>query len=72
MDGDSSQTAQMVQNLVSNALKYHKPDEPPRIRIKLAPGETEHRLSVEDDGIGFASAQSDEIFEPFRRLHRNA
>lgn len=72
VDGDRSQTAQMVQNLVSNALKYHKPGEPPRIRIKLAPGETEHRLSVEDDGIGFASAQSDEIFEPFRRLHRNA
>jgi signal transduction histidine kinase len=72
VNGDRSQTAQMVQNLVSNALKYHKPGLPPRVRIKLAPGETEHRLSVEDDGVGFAAAQSDEIFEPFRRLHRSA
>jgi PAS domain S-box-containing protein len=72
VDGDRSETAQMVQNLVSNALKYHKPGEPPRIRIKFEPGQAEHRLSIEDDGIGFAAAQSDEIFEPFRRLHGSA
>jgi PAS domain S-box-containing protein len=66
--GDRAQTVQMIQNLVSNALKYHKPGLPPRIRVKLESGETEHRLKVEDDGVGFAAGQSDEIFEPFRRL----
>jgi PAS domain S-box-containing protein len=69
VEADRSQTIQMLQNLVSNALKYHKPCEAPSIRIVMATGETEHRLKVEDDGIGFTPTQGDEIFEPFRRLY---
>ncbi len=69
LQGDRSQAVQMVQNLVSNALKYHKPGTPPHVRIVLKSGEGEHGLAIEDDGIGFAAAHSDEIFEPFRRLN---
>lgn len=69
VEADRSQTMQMVQNLVSNALKYHKPGETPCVRIKLESSEAEHRLKVEDDGVGFSAAHGDEIFEPFRRLH---
>jgi PAS domain S-box-containing protein len=69
VEADRSQAIQMVQNLVSNALKYHKPGEAPSVRIVLETGETDYRLKVEDDGVGFSAAQGDEIFEPFRRLH---
>jgi PAS domain S-box-containing protein len=67
--GDRAQTAQVVQNLLSNALKYHKPGQRPRVRLKLERGETGGRLIVEDDGIGFPASQCEEVFEPFRRLH---
>jgi PAS domain S-box-containing protein len=67
--GDRAQTLQMLQNLVSNALKYHKPGEAPRVKIRLETDEAEHRLKVEDEGIGFAAGHGEEIFEPFRRLH---
>jgi PAS domain S-box-containing protein len=69
VEADKSQAAQMTQNLISNALKYHKPGQTPRIRIGLTTGETENALSIEDEGIGFSSAQAEDIFQPFRRLH---
>ncbi len=69
LQGDRSQATQMVQNLVSNALKYHKLGTPPRVRIVLKGGEGEPSLAIEDEGIGFAATHRDEIFEPFRRLN---
>ncbi len=69
---DRVQGMQVVQNLVSNALKFHKPGQRPAVRIRTdrANG-TRRRLLVEDDGIGFDPALSDDIFRPFRRLHRH-
>lgn len=69
VEGDKSQAVQMVQNLVSNALKYHKPDQRPRIRVALIQQAQENILTIEDDGIGFSNAHRDDIFQPFRRLH---
>jgi PAS domain S-box-containing protein len=69
VEGDKSQATQMVQNLVSNALKYHKQDQRPRLRIALVQQANEDILAIEDDGIGFSNAHSDDIFQPFRRLH---
>ena len=69
---DRVQGMQVVQNLVSNALKFRKPGQRPAVRIRTdrANG-TRRRLLVEDDGIGFDPAHSEEIFRPFRRLHRH-
>lgn len=67
--GDRSQTLHVVVNFLTNALKYAKPGQAPHVRIVLAPGETEDRLVVEDEGIGFAEESAGVIFEPFRRLH---
>jgi signal transduction histidine kinase len=69
VEGDKSQVTQMVQNLVSNALKYHKPNQCPQIRIALTQQTDENSLAIEDDGIGFSNAHRDDIFQPFRRLH---
>jgi PAS domain S-box-containing protein len=68
--GDKSQLQQLVQNILSNALKYHHAARPPVVRIKLRKTERNHfSLAVEDEGIGFSPANADVIFEPFRRLH---
>jgi PAS domain S-box-containing protein len=66
--GDKVQLAQLLQNLLSNALKYHS-DQPPLIRIR-AEGENGHWLfAVEDNGIGIDPLFFEKIFIIFQRLH---
>lgn len=70
IDADSSQLRQLLQNLVSNALKYRHPQRAPHISIQgeqLA--ENRYRLTVTDNGIGFDPRYNDQIFEVFKRLH---
>ncbi len=69
IEADRLQLHQLLQNILSNALKYHKPLLPPQVSIHLEPGDSESRLTIADRGIGFASADAETIFEPFRRLH---
>ncbi|MCW2283562.1 PAS domain S-box-containing protein [Rhodoblastus acidophilus] len=67
--GDREQTLHLLVNFLTNALKYAKPGQAPQVRIMLTRGERENRLSVEDEGVGFAEDSARVIFEPFRRLH---
>lgn len=68
--GDVSQLVQVFQNLVSNALKFRKPDEPPVVRIGAEPaGDTHWRFWVTDDGIGIEPEFAERIFGIFQRLH---
>ena len=71
---------QVVQNLLSNALKYRQPGRPCRIRIFSEPAEPEGhggdpgavaqvRVCVRDNGIGFDPKYGEQVFEPFQRLH---
>lgn len=75
IEGDDSQLVELFQNLVGNALKFHKDGEPPKIRIHsrfvkdTAKGPGEHEIYVEDNGIGFDGKYLDKIFLPFQRLH---
>ncbi len=65
---------QLVDNLLGNALKYHRPGVPPVVSMtyeRLATeGQTDqHELTVADQGIGFDPLYSDRIFKLFQRLH---
>ena len=78
-----SQLQQVFQNLLSNALKYSKPDVPPVITVNaqvvkggdmpdLPAGVADrsyHLIEVRDNGIGFEPEYAAQIFEMFRRLH---
>ncbi|QGM46270.1 sensor histidine kinase [Methylocystis heyeri] len=67
---DRSQFARLVQNILSNAIKYRKPDVPPRIVIRSTPVDGDgFVLEISDNGIGFDEKYARTIFEPFRRLH---
>jgi len=70
IQGDRIQIRQLFQNLIGNALKFHKPDQPPHAMIRgrdMKNGFVE--ITVEDEGIGFEEKFVDRIFEPFQRLH---
>ncbi len=68
IQGDQVQLVQLIQNLVSNALKFtNQPS--PKILITCS-RENEHvKFSVTDNGIGIDRSDSEKIFEIFRRLH---
>ncbi len=69
-DCDPEQVIRLVQNLVSNAIKYHHAGRPPTVRIRVVrDAAAVTHLRVEDDGIGVPAHLTGEIFAPFRRLH---
>ncbi len=73
IQADPTQMQQLFQNLLSNALKYHKPDVPPVIHVfgeKVA--DSCCRIMVQDNGIGFDEKYLDRIFTMFQRLHGRA
>ncbi|MFL5352175.1 sensor histidine kinase [Archangium sp.] len=71
VEADPAQMRQLLQNLLSNALKFHREGVPPSISIQGGL-DAEGRLAelrVEDNGIGFEVKYLDRIFALFQRLH---
>lgn len=69
---------QLLQHLIGNALTYTRSNVPPLVRLtyetiaqELAPGKTTwlHKLSINDNGIGFNPAYNQKIFGLFQRLN---
>jgi len=69
VDGDPVQMRQLFQNLIVNALKFHRPDVPPVVRVTAEPDETGWAVTVADNGIGFEDRHAARIFQVFQRLH---
>ena len=60
---------QLFQNLISNALKFQKPDVAPEINISSKSSKEEYVICVQDNGIGIKPEYKDRIFVIFQRLH---
>jgi len=71
IEGDRTQLRQLFQNLIGNALKFHRKEAPPEVRIDSETDATEGtcRISVADNGIGFDEKYASRIFAVFQRLH---
>lgn len=66
---DKPQFACLLQNIVSNAIKYRKPGQAPKIDIyAVAISEKAIRLTIIDSGVGFEEEFARMIFEPLRKL----
>ena len=83
-NGDPRQLKQLFQNLISNALKYQKKNNPPHLMItseivkretfqisaELERNEDQfYKIVIKDNGIGFEQEYADRIFKLFQRLH---
>lgn len=68
--GEEAQLTQVFQNLLSNALKYSRPDADPRILISAEQVGDEWEIAVSDNGIGFEPKYAERIFGLFKRLHK--
>ncbi len=60
---------QVILNLLSNALKYHKPGESPDIKIECEDLPRYWKFMVRDMGIGIDPDYYDRVFNIFQRLH---
>jgi light-regulated signal transduction histidine kinase (bacteriophytochrome) len=83
LDCDPSQMRQLFQNLIGNALKFQRKNEPPAVYVYgeiINDSEKEslaseglknqfYRIYVKDNGIGFDPKYKHQIFEVFHRLH---
>lgn len=59
----------LFQNLIGNALKYHRTEEPPLVHVNAERSASVWSFSVRDNGIGIAPEHLEHIFAPFKRLH---
>jgi signal transduction histidine kinase len=70
IEADPFQMRQLLQNLIENALKYHKKDTPPQVILDssfaIKKGWT---INVKDNGIGLNEKFAERIFIPLERLH---
>ncbi len=60
---------QVFQNIISNAIKFKKKDEPLTIKILSEKKGSHWELTIEDNGIGIDKHQQERIFAPFEKLH---
>jgi DNA-binding response OmpR family regulator len=60
---------QLFHNLIGNALKYRRPEEPPRIEVAAERKEEDWLFSVRDNGVGIDHDHREKIFGAFKRLH---
>jgi len=66
---DQTQLTQLFQNLFSNAIKFRRREEAPRIHVSAVRQHRAWQFSVRDNGIGIAPQYFDRIFIIFQRLH---
>jgi len=74
LEADPTQVRQLLQNLIGNGLKFHRPGVKPVVRIGArlldeAGQPPRLEIIVSDNGIGFEEQYLDRIFEVFQRLH---
>ncbi|MEM7042118.1 MAG: ATP-binding protein [Pseudomonadota bacterium] len=79
LDADRTQMRQLFQNLIANAMKFHRENEAPRVEIRAEIAERSKnvnphrcRIDVIDNGIGFDMKYADRVFGIFQRLHTRA
>jgi len=72
IDGDRTQLVQLMQNLVGNAIKFRRPDQPVRVEVGATRDDAHadaYHFTVKDNGIGIDPEHHERIFVIFQRLH---
>ena len=72
INADQIKLKQILQNIVSNALKFKDAERAPIITISAREEEAHFFISIKDNGIGIAQEHFQEVFEKFARLNSQA
>lgn len=66
VDGDAGRLGQVIDNLISNAIKYSGRDT--RVTISLHQQDGRVTLSVEDEGVGIPEDEADRLFNAYSNI----
>ncbi|PZG04845.1 histidine kinase, partial [Micromonospora craterilacus] len=67
--GEEPLLTNLLVNLVSNSVKFRRPDVPPRVHVSARLVGEEWEITCQDNGIGIEPEFADKIFVIFQRLH---
>ena len=67
--GDQPRIAQVLLNLVSNAIKFCPPERAPHVEVTAARLRAGWRIDVSDNGVGIDPRFASKVFGMFQRLH---
>ncbi|MGH9632075.1 MAG: sensor histidine kinase, partial [Bryobacteraceae bacterium] len=59
----------LFKNLIGNAIKYRRPEVPPRVGVTAQRSAAGWKISVADNGIDIEAEHLETVFAPFKRLH---
>lgn len=68
--GNPVRFLRLMQNLINNGLKYQEAGKKPKVHISAQEEEDHWLIAVKDNGIGMKQEYCEQIFTPFKRLHR--
>ena len=71
VQGDRRRIAEVVQNLLENAIKFMGTNDHPRIEIGYFPGEGECGFFIKDNGIGIEAKYQEKVFGLFDKLDQS-
>ena len=69
IDADEVHFSNLIINLIDNAIKYSKDDQPPLIKITTESTAKSIVIIIEDNGIGMSKETAKRVFEKFYRAH---
>jgi light-regulated signal transduction histidine kinase (bacteriophytochrome) len=69
VSADAAQMVTIFEILIGNAIKFRRPDAPPRIEVYLRRAGDTGSIAVADNGIGIDPEFSEMLFQPFKRLN---
>ncbi len=69
VQGDGTRLAQLLQNLIGNAIKFRGEAREPVIMLRAEPAEGGWLMAVQDNGIGISAKDPERVFKIFQRLH---
>jgi two-component system, sensor histidine kinase and response regulator len=72
VEGDQDRLYQLFLNLISNAIKFRRPDSAPRVTVSATRRGNFWTFCVEDEGIGVGAGHRASIFRAFERLHEHS
>jgi signal transduction histidine kinase len=67
--GEEALLATLFANLIGNAVKFHRPGEPARVRLSARLDDEVWEISCVDNGIGIEEEYAEKVFVIFQRLH---
>lgn len=70
IQGHTSLILQVFQNIISNAIKFKRPEIDPIIKVDCTETTTHYTFKIEDNGIGIQKKDQKKIFQLFTRVHR--